>query len=132
MRPRRIRLGRRFLPSMIKEGCQNCKSEFIIEDEDLDFYKKIDVPPPTFCPDCRFQRRMAWRNERALYKRTCSLCQKNTISMYPAEAIFPVYCRECWYSDKWDAIEYGLDYDFSKNFFEQLKTLSALVPRMAI
>ena len=52
--------------------------------------------------------------------------------MYPAEAIFPVYCRECWYSDKWDAIEYGLDYDFSKNFFEQLKTLSALVPRMAI
>ena len=59
-----------------KRICQNCKKDFIIEPEDFNFYEKIKVPPPTFCPWCRFIRRMAWRNERALYKRTCDLCQK--------------------------------------------------------
>ncbi len=49
--------------------CQNCESVFIIEDEDFQFYKKIDVPPPTFCWKCRLQRRMMWRNTRVVYKR---------------------------------------------------------------
>jgi hypothetical protein len=53
------------------KNCQSCKQPFIIEPEDFNFYVKIDVPPPTFCPDCRLQRRMAFRNERTLYKRKC-------------------------------------------------------------
>lgn len=112
--------------------CQNCKKDFTIEPDDLLFYEKIKVPPPTFCPECRRQRRFAWRNERVLYKRSCDLCKKSTISMYPTDAIFPVYCRECWYSDKWDPSIYGQDYDFSKTFFEQFKKLLKVVPRMAI
>ena len=28
--------------------CQNCKTEFTIEPEDFDYYKKMSVPPPTF------------------------------------------------------------------------------------
>ncbi len=32
--------------------CQNCKQNFVIEPEDFDFYRKIDVPPPTWCPEC--------------------------------------------------------------------------------
>jgi hypothetical protein len=47
--------------------CQNCKNKFTINQEDFNFYKKIKVPPPTFCPECRFQRRLSWRNERSLY-----------------------------------------------------------------
>lgn len=43
--------------------CQNCKQKFSIELEDFDFYKKISVPPPTFCPKCRLQRRLAWLKE---------------------------------------------------------------------
>ena len=100
-------------------NCQNCKKDFTIEPDDFSFYEKIKVPPPTFCPECRFQRRMSWRNERTLYKRSCDLCKSNFISMYHQDTIFPVYCRECWYSDKWDPLFYGQDYDFSKSFFEQ-------------
>ena len=55
--------------------CQNCKKNFVIEQEDFNFYDRIKVPPPTFCPECRFQRRMAWRNDRTLYKRNCDLCK---------------------------------------------------------
>ena len=114
------------------KNCQNCKKDFTIDSEDFNFYEKIKVPPPTFCPECRFQRRMTWRNERSLYKRTCDLCKEGIISMYPSDAIFPVYCRECWYSDKWDATEYAQDYDFSRSFFEQFKELSNKVPVLGI
>jgi len=112
--------------------CQNCKKEFVIEPDDFGFYEKIKVPPPTFCPPCRFQRRMTWRNERSLFKRNCDLCKNGIISMYPASAIFPVYCRACWYSDKWDAINYGQNYDFSKSFFDQIKELMQKVPVLGI
>ncbi len=112
--------------------CQNCKSSFVIEPEDFQFYEKIKVPPPTFCPDCRRQRRYAWRNERTLYKRACDLCKRGIIGLYPAGTKFPVYCHECWFSDKWDPQSYGTEYDFSKPFFEQFKTLGQKIPRLAI
>jgi hypothetical protein len=116
---------------MIKQ-CQNCKLKFEITQDDMGFYERIKVPPPTFCHMCRQQRRMAWRNERTLYKRTCSLCNKDIISMYSQSVPFPVYCIKCWYSDKWEATDYALDYDFSKSFFSQWKELSQIVPRIGI
>jgi len=112
--------------------CQNCKSEFTIEPDDFDFYNKMKVPSPTFCPDCRLQRRMAVSNARTLYKRTCDLCKESTISMYPADTPFPVYCITCWRSDKWDAVEYGVDYDFNKTFLEQFSDLRKKVPLVAL
>jgi len=48
---------------METKTCQNCKIEFVIEKEDFNFYEKIKVPPPTWCPECRMIRRMTWRNE---------------------------------------------------------------------
>ncbi|KKT90642.1 MAG: hypothetical protein UW91_C0052G0013 [Parcubacteria group bacterium GW2011_GWF2_45_11] len=97
--------------------CQNCKSGFTIEPEDFAFYEKIHVPPPTFCPDCRLQLRLLFRNERTFYKRKCDLCGKNMISSYAPEYTYPVYCQKCWWSDKWDPYQYGREYDFSKPFF---------------
>jgi len=110
--------------------CQNCKQEFIIESEDFDFYQKIDVPPPTWCPDCRLQRRLAFFNERTLYRRSCDLCKKNFVSIFPQDASYTVYCPECWHSGKWDPLSYGRNYDFSKPFFLQLKKLFEDVPQI--
>jgi hypothetical protein len=112
--------------------CQNCKISFDIEPDDFAFYEKIAVPPPTFCPDCRRQRRFSFRNERTLYKRSCDLCHKDIISLYPADAPFPVYCNPCWYSDKWDPEAFGIDYDPSKTFFAQFHDLLKRVPRPAL
>jgi len=119
--------------------CQNCKSEFLIEPEDFSFYKKISVlsfvrgferamPPPTFCPQCRWQRRLMFRNERSLYMATCGLCGKRAVSVYPPDSSFPIYDYDCWISDKWDRTSYGKEYDFSRPFFEQFKELSEKVP----
>ncbi len=112
--------------------CQSCKQKFVIEPDDFAFYEKMKVPAPTFCSYCREQRRLAWRNESAFYKRSCDLCNQEIISLYPAGTPFPVYCRSCWYSDKWDALDYGRDYDFSKPFFQQFYELLNVVPRIAL
>jgi hypothetical protein len=110
--------------------CQNCKKEFIIEPEDFEFYQKIKVPPPTWCPECRLVRRMVFKNERKLYKRKCDLCGENILSIYHQEQEFPVYCPKCWWSDKWDPIDYERDYDFSRSFFDQFNELNKVVPKM--
>ncbi len=113
-------------------GCQNCKCDFIIEPDDFLFYEKMKVPSPTFCPHCRFVRRMIWRNERSLHKRACDLCQKNIIAMYDNKVPFPVYCPECYKSDNWGAETHAQDYDFDKTFFIQWKELFDKVPRQGI
>ena len=110
------------------KNCQNCKSEFQIEPEDFEFYKKIDVPEPTFCPECRSQRRMAWRNEHKLYKRKCDFSQEEIFSWLPSEASAKVYDTKVWWGDEWDAVEYGRDYDFSRPFFEQYAELLKEAP----
>jgi len=101
--------------------CQNCKASFAIEPEDFKFYEKMQVPPPTFCPMCRFQRRLMFRNERALYKDKCDLCGEDMISVFSPDKPFKVYCSPCWWSDNWDPLASGQEYDPSRNFFEQMK-----------
>ncbi len=111
-------------------NCQNCKHEFTIDSEDFSFYEKIQVPPPTFCPECRLIRRLMWRNERNLYKRNCVTenGEKVLLSNYHPDIKTPVYEEKYWWGDKWDPIVYGQEYDFSKPFFEQLKELIQKVP----
>src|SRR3989344_8368546 len=108
--------------------CQNCKQDFRIDTEDFAFYEKMKVPAPTWCPECRLQRRLSFLNFIRLYKRSCDLCKKEFVTNYHPAAPFTVYCPECWWSDKWDARDYGQDYDFSRPFFEQFAELWEKVP----
>ncbi|MFC1616082.1 zinc-ribbon domain containing protein [Patescibacteria group bacterium] len=112
--------------------CRNCENQFEISLGDIEFYKKIDVPEPLICPDCRIQKRAAHRNERSLYKRKCDLCNCEMISVFPAESDFVVYCNKCWWSDKWDIMDYGQDFDFNRPFFEQFNELQKVVPHYAL
>ena len=112
--------------------CQNCKNQLTIEPEDFEFYDKIKVPAPTFCPECRLIRRMNFKNERSFYRRKCDLCAKSIIAIYPQNTSFSVYCPACWWSDKWDAKDYGFIYNFSKPFFTQFKELLNKVPRISL
>jgi hypothetical protein len=108
--------------------CQNCKNDFTIESEDFAFYEKIDVPAPTFCWECRMQRRMSWRNERNFHRRTCAATNKPILSAFSEDSGVTVYERDYWWSDDWDAKNYGRDYDFSRPFFEQFQELLKSVP----
>jgi len=116
----------------MNKNCKNCQKDFTIESEDFNFYEKIKVSPPTWCPSCRQQRRYAWRNERTLYRRNCDLCGKSTVTIYSPNKPYKVYCNDCWWGDGWDPAEYGRDFDFNRPFFEQFAELQKDTPRMAL
>lgn len=121
--------------------CRQCQTPFEITDDDRAFYdkispvfdgKKFPVPPPQCCPACRQQKRLAFRNERKLYHRTCDLTGRPTLAIYAPDTPYKVYDREAWWSDKWDALSYGRDFDFSKTLSEQLQALYRDVPHVAL
>lgn len=107
--------------------CAACSSPFTLTPADVEFYQKMAVPHPTRCPKCRLQRRLAWRNERTLYKRTCDKSGREMISNLGPDAPFPVYHVEEWNKDDWQAP--FLSYDFSRPFFDQFKELMRVAPR---
>lgn len=123
----------------MQKTCRDCQAPFGISDAEVALHAKITesfgfgkVPAPSLCLDCRFQRMMAWRNERHLHHRICDKSKKNILSVYPAGTPFPVYERSEWWSDSWDALSYGIDFDLSKSFFDQFKRLMDTVPRQAL
>ena len=122
----------------MEKTCIQCSAAFEITDQDLAFYEKISpiftlqkftIPPPTLCPDCRQQRRLAFRNERTLYHRKSDLSGKQMISVYSPDTPYKIYEQQEWWSDVWDPVSFGRDVDFSRPFFEQLAELMLEVPR---
>ncbi|HBB03076.1 MAG: hypothetical protein US89_C0001G0041 [Candidatus Peregrinibacteria bacterium GW2011_GWF2_38_29] len=112
--------------------CQNCSTQFEITPEDAAFYAKVKIPHPTFCPFCRVQRRMAWRNDRSFYLRQCDRSHEKFVSIYPEKTKFPVYKPSEWYKDDWDPRKFGQDFDFNRPFFDQFQDLINEVPRLGI
>lgn len=112
--------------------------DFSITDRDLEFYdrvspvfagKKEPIPAPRLCPDCRRQRRLAFRNEHKLYKRKCDLTGKDIVSVYSPESRTVVYEYVEWWGDAWDATIYGVDFDFMKPLSMQFLALNNVVPK---
>ncbi len=125
----------------MNQSCTTCSNHFEIHERDQFFYqqvapriasKQFALPLPSQCPDCRRQRRLAFRNENNLYSRPCDLCHKNIISIYSPDKTYPVYCADCFWSERWDAFGYGQDFDFTKPFFEQFQTLFESVPKLGL
>ncbi|PIQ76831.1 hypothetical protein CO157_02505 [Candidatus Peregrinibacteria bacterium CG_4_9_14_3_um_filter_49_12] len=125
----------------MKKVCALCEKAFDISEKDLAFYdhispviggKKQRIPPPTLCADCRNQRRMAWRNDRSFFKRTCDKTGETIISLYPEKTPFPVFKSDAWWSDAWDPMEYGQEIQWSKSFFQQWQELLHRVPRRSL
>ncbi len=112
--------------------CQHCKREFTVEGEDFNYYEKINVPAPTWCPECRIVRRISCVNGWSLFWRNCDKCGKKTMSMYSPDSELTVYCQPCWWGDSWDGAEFAMEYDKSRPFLEQLKELSLKTPHAAL
>ncbi|MCF7812720.1 hypothetical protein K9M59_03975 [Candidatus Gracilibacteria bacterium] len=116
----------------MKRKCAVSGQEFEITEKDLEFYKKMNVPEPTLCPEERQRRRLSWRNERNLYRRKCDATGKTILSIYSPEKPFKIYHQDVWHSDSWDGRDWGKEYDFDRPFFDQFSELMRDVPRMAL
>jgi hypothetical protein len=123
------------------QNCKTCGTVFEISDIEKDFFQRIspkfgekvvEMPLPTICPDCRSQRRMMFRNDRVFYNRKCDASGQSFIALYPEDTPYKIYHPDEFYSEKWNALDYGRDFDFSRGFFEQYAELMLEVPRLGI
>lgn len=118
--------------------CPITGKTFIVRDEDMVFYEKISpvfaghkylIPPPTLSPGERTRRRLSYRNENKLFKRKSSLSGRTIISFFRPDSPYQIYTQDEWWSDKWDPMYYGRDFDFGRSFFEQFHKMQLMVPR---
>ena len=120
-----------------QKKCKLCQREFEIADRDLNFYRKIsptfggkiyEIPAPQKCPLCRMRDKLAFRNESKFYKIKSGLSGKELVSHCSPDCRYKIYSQDEWYSDKWNPLRYGRDFDFSRPFFVQLNELALEVP----
>ncbi len=112
--------------------CLQCNTKFQITENDNSFYRRISVPPPTFCPDCRCARRMVHRNERNLFRRKCDITGKNIISIYREDCPYTICDKDYYFSDLFDPFAYGKNYNPNKKFFEQFYEFAKKVPMSSL
>jgi len=121
----------------MQKSCTKCGSGFEIDQDELDFLdrispvingKKLLLPPPVECFDCRLQRRLAFYNARSLYNRKCDYSGEPIVSNYKPDGPFKVFDKSVWFSDKHNPLDYGRDFDFNRPFFEQLREFMESVP----
>lgn len=127
---------------MIKT-CANpwCSKPFEITPDDLAFYEKVSpvfngkkemIPPPTRCPECRQQRRLVRRNERSLYRHTCSITGKFVISIYAPTAPIVICDTNEWWKDTWDPLKYAQMFQETRSVTKQIQELYSKVPRPSL
>ncbi|EKD76369.1 MAG: hypothetical protein ACD_43C00138G0004 [uncultured bacterium] len=120
------------MPSAPTVTCQNCTQSFVVTTADNAFYQKIKVPAPTFCWQCRMQRRFSYRNERSLYAGICAKTGKAVITCFKPSSGITIYDRDIWWGDDWSATSFGQDYNWQQPFFTQFQALVQHVPFPAV
>ncbi|MBI2623185.1 MAG: hypothetical protein HYW65_01240 [Candidatus Liptonbacteria bacterium] len=98
---------------------EQCTSAFRIIPQELQFLRKLGIPLPRLCPNCRHYMRLAQRNPVALFHRRCG-CEgvgakgyKNTAThfhegapcpnefetTYVPDSPYIVYCEQCYQTE---------------------------------
>ena len=73
-----------------------CTEAFKITPEEFKFYKKMLIPVPKLCPNCRHFARLAQRTPIKLYDRTCAKCGIEIKTSYASDRPETVYCKKCY------------------------------------
>ena len=96
----------------------NCTTAFKIIPQELAFYRKMNLPLPRLCPNCRHYERLKQRNPLKLWRRKCMCTGRacvnslylNTVEHFHKDKPCPqefettyapdrpeiVYCEECY------------------------------------
>lgn len=78
-------------------SCEQCRRNFKIIALELSFCRKLCLPLPRKCPECRHSERMALRNPRRLWTRLCEACRTTLASAYDPKNNERVYCDACYH-----------------------------------
>jgi hypothetical protein len=108
--------------------CEHCKQNFTISEEELVLYKKVDIELPTLCFFCRIKLHLSFWMFGKFRKAKSDLSGEDLITVLPEKTRYPIYTLTEWHSDKWNALDYGMNYNPSLPFFKQLQDLQEKVP----
>ena len=128
-------------PIAQRKTCAVSGKEFPIYQSDLAFYeklsptfdwKKCSIPTPTLCPEERLRRRLLFRNEKKLYRRTCDASGKSIVSNYSPDKNYKVYGIDYRRSDNRDAKDYGVVRDGSSTFTDTFRSVYESAPHISL
>ncbi|MEI8129941.1 MAG: hypothetical protein WCG55_00345 [bacterium] len=112
-----------------EKTCEYCGNNFKLSSDELVMYGKVQVEFPTICITCRWAQQFAFWPFGKFRKGVSALSGQSLITMLPASVRYPIYTAKEWWSDAWDPMEFGQDYDSTRSFFDQLKEVQEKVPR---
>lgn len=119
--------------------CTTCQKSFLVSEDEINFIAKVSpeiggkkfvIPEPSDCPDCRLRLRMVNRNEENFFHTKSAVSGQTLISLYAPDSPYKVVSHEEWWSENWDGISFGQDFDFNRSFFEQFHELDLKIPRV--
>ena len=108
--------------------CEHCGIEFFISESELNMYKKVGIELPTICFFCRVKLHLSFWMFGKFRKGKSALSGESLITVLPENTRYPIYKLSEWHSDKWNAMDYGQNYDENISFFKQLQDLQEKVP----
>ena len=76
--------------------CEVSGKPFKIIKQELEFYRKHNIPLPRRHPDQRHLDRMKLRNPRKIFERKCDKCHTSMQTTYAPEREEKVYCEGCY------------------------------------
>ena len=74
----------------------NSPGAFRITQNELGFYRKMDLPLPRACFDIRHLRRMDKRPKLKIFKRNCGKCNTEVNTVYTVDYAPVIYCEKCY------------------------------------
>lgn len=119
------------MPDLLRT-CRVSQRPFLVTEWERSLLERMGLPLPTLCSDERHRRRLSYRNDRRIFRRTCELSGKPIVSAYSPDSPCRVYAPESWWGDGWNPLDYARAVDFTRPFLEQVNDLRREVPRLAL
>ena len=78
--------------------CTKCNKNYRIIENELAFYKRMVIPIPRNCPECRHIKRFKNRGPNRLWHRKCMKagCQNEFETSYAPDRPEIIYCEDCY------------------------------------
>ena len=108
--------------------CDHCKKQFSINKIEISLSSKIGLELSDVCSRCLLRQHLSFWLFGKFRKAKSDLSGDNIITVLPENSRYPIYSSKEWYSDAWDAVDYGIDYNSNESFFNQLQNLQEKIP----
>jgi len=90
-------------------ACTKCKKDYRVINDELTFYRRMKIPIPRTCPECRHVARLKNRGPNKLWHRSCMCkkeghdhegkCKTEFETTYAPDRPEIVYCEKCYQAE---------------------------------